>query len=430
MVRNNFARQLASGAVLCVLAALAAPAQAQPVDVDKVIAVVDEDVVLKSELDERWTQVQQQIAQIAGPVPPEAELRKQLLDQIILEHLQLQRAERAGVRVDDNQLNDAMATIAQQNNMSFEQFRQVLGEQGIYEDTRDALRKEIIITDYQRGSVSRRINISRQEVENYLRSETGLQEIAPEYHVAHILIPNTEGVSTQAQAELATVLYERVREGANILQIASSGQISGIPVSGGDLNWAKSENLPSIFSTVVPELTSGEVGEPFTSPNGYHIVQVLETRGSSQLTVSQSRVRHILIKTNEVRTEQQAEALVNQLYQRILAGEDFEDIARQNTDDPNSVVAGGNLDWINTGMLPDDFMNLVNATQVGALTPPVHLSTGWHIVEVLDLRVVDMTEDNKRYQAQQILRERKFETELENWLTEIRDTSYVDIKEF
>lgn len=415
--------------MLCMITSAFTPAQAQTAAVDRVIAIVDDDVVLRSEFDERWVQIEEQLANAAGPRPPEAELRKQVLDQIIIEHLQLQMANRAGVRVDDNQLNGALTQIAQNNNMNFEQFRQTLDQQGMYETTREALRKEMIIQQFQGGAVNRRIEISRQEVENYLRSESGMSEVAPEYHVAHILIPNTDGVSVARQGELAVLLYERIKAGGNILQMAASGQISAIPVSGGEFDWSKVENLPTIFREIVPTLAAGEVGVPFTSPNGFHIVQLLETRGGSQLAVNQSQIRHILIKPNEIRTEAQAEALINALYQRILNGEDFADVARQNTDDPASMVAGGSLDWINDGMLPEDFMARVNATPVGELTAPFRASTGFHILEVLDRRVQDVTEDNKRFQAQQILRERKFESELENWLTEIRDTNFIDIKE-
>jgi peptidyl-prolyl cis-trans isomerase SurA len=426
---NTFSKFVcaASVAVLVLGGSLVAAA---PAEIDRVIAIVDDDVVLKSEFDQRWAQIQQQIA--ANPqqgLPPEAVLRKQVLDQIVLEHLQLQMATRAGVRVDDNQLNQAMGTIAQQNNMSFEQFVQVLQAQGLYEPTRDALRKEITIGQLQNGAVNRRIEITKQEVENYLRSEAGTAAVAPEYHVAHVLIP-FEGQPSAAQTALAQKVYQGLEGGANIAQIATAGQIDGVAVSGGDLGFIKIENLPSVFAPVVPTLQSGGVSEPFTSSSGYHIVQLLETRGGSDLRIDQWKVRHILIKPNEVRTDAQAESLIRVLYQRIQDGADFGDIARQNTDDPSSMVSGGELDWINDGMLPPDFMQKVHDTPPGAITEPFHVSTGWHILQVEDHRVQDVTEDNKRAQAERLLRNRKFENELENWLTEIRDTSYIDIKEF
>jgi peptidyl-prolyl cis-trans isomerase SurA len=409
------------------LALVVSPLHAQPAKLDQVVAIVNEDVVLKSEFDGRWAQVQQQLASAQGPLPPEAELRKQVLDQLILENLQLQLAQRAGVRVDDNQLNNAMGVVAQQNKMSFEQFSELLQQQGLYEATRDAIRKELIIGQFQSGAVNRRINITRQEVENYLRSEAGNAAIAPEYHVAHILIPGADN-DTRA-GELAKLLYQQIRDGADIRQLAASRQISGIAVNGGDLGWMKLESLPTVFATVVPTLASGEVSEPFTSPNGYHLVKVMETRGGSELKQDQFHVRHILIKPTEIRTEQQAETLVNALYQRIQNGEDFGDIARQNTDDPNSMVSGGDLNWVSDGMLPPDFMGHVHSTPVGSRSAPFRVATGWHIIEVMEERIEDVTEQNKRYQAEQILRERKFENELQNWLTEIRDTNYIDIKD-
>lgn len=412
--------------LLALLVPLAPGLSAEPAQIDRVIAVVNDNVVLKSEFDERWKQVQQQIASAKGAVPPIETLRKQLLDQLVLENLQLQLAKHAGVRIDDNQLNQALAGLAQQNNMSFEQFTKVLQQRGIYDATRDAYRKELTIQQFQYGSVKRRINISRQEVENYLRSEAGTAAIAPEYHVAHILIPG-DPKDTQ-HAELAQKLYEQIRSGADILQLAASHEILGMTVNGGDLGWHKLEDLPSVYSTIVPKLGAGEVSKPFSSSSGHHIVKVLEIRGGSTLKLDQSKVRHILIKPNEIRTEQQADTLIHELYQRIKKGEDFAEIARRNSEDPNSMVAGGELGWVNDGMLPADFMTIVHKTPVGTMTEPVRLATGWHIIEVEDHRIEDATEENKRNQAMQILGQRKMENELQNWLTEIHDTNYIDIK--
>jgi len=415
--------------LLGVLLACSSPLFAQPVVLDGILAVVEDDVVLQSEFDERWTQFQQQLANAQGQLPPEDVLRKQLLDQLIIENLQMQLARRAGVRIDDNQLNQYMGALAEQNNMTFEQFSQLLEEQGLYQSTRDALRKEITIGQFQNGAVNRRIDISRQEVENYLRSETGLSQIAPEYHVAHVLIPNNANSSANQRAELATLLYAELEKGADIVQMANARQISGIEVSGGDLGFRKPETLPSVFQEIVPTLQAGEVAEPFTSTSGHHIVKLIETRGGATMNVEQFKVRHILITPTEIRTEDQAQELVMQLYERIKAGEDFADIARQNTNDPASMVSGGDLDWISDDMLPPDFMAKVRESEMGVLSEPFRVATGWHIIEVSDRRMQDMSEDNKRFQAQRILRERKFENELQNWLTEIRDTSHIEVFE-
>lgn len=426
---NNWFRKAAHTLLIGSLLACSSLLSAQPVALDRIIAVVEEDVVLQSEFDERWAQFQQQLAAAAGPLPPEDVLKKQLLDQLIIENLQMQLARRSGVRVDDNQVNQYMGALAEQNNLNFEQFRQLLEDQGLYQSTREALRKEIIIGQFQNGAVNRRIDISRQEVENYLRSETGLSQIAPEYHVAHVLIPNNSSSSANQRAELAALLYGELEKGADIVQMANARQISGIEVSGGDLGFRKPESLPSVFQQIVPTLQAGEVAEPFTSTSGHHIVKLLETRGGSAMNVEQFKVRHILITPTEIRTEDQAQELVFQLYERINAGEDFADIARQNTNDPASMVSGGDLDWISDDMLPPDFMAKVREAEMDKVMEPFRVATGWHIIEVSDRRMQDMSEDNKRFQAQRILRERKFENELQNWLTEIRDTSHIEIFE-
>lgn len=407
------------------------PHAAQPQDVvslDKIVAIVDDDVILKSEFDMRWAQIQAQLANIQGPRPDEDELKQQLLDQLIIENLQFQMASRAGVRIDDNQLNSAMNGVAQQNGLTFDQFRQILEEQGVYNLTREQLRKDIMLQQLQNGAVNSRIDITRQEVENYLRSEAGQSTIAPEYRISQLLIEHGEGPDASRREELANFLYEQLRQGGEINDFIAAGQVSGIPVRGSDMGFRKVENLPSIFQDVVPELTLGEISAPFSSESGWHIVQLKDLRGGANLEIQQFHVRHIQIEPNEIRTEGQAENLINDLYERIQNGEDLGDLARQNTDDESSMVSGGDIDWVTFGQLPPDFMAAIQQLEVGEMSEPIRLQSGWHIIELLETRVEDVTDENMRYQAEQILRQRKYENELENWLTELRDTAYVDIK--
>jgi len=426
---SKFSATLMGKTGLALLLVLSASVQAQEVEsLDKIIVIADDDVVLQSEFDMRWAQIEQQLANVQGPRPDPAELKQQLLDQLIIENLQMQMATRAGVRVDDNQLNQAMNVIAQQNNMSFDQFRQVLENQGIYAQTRQQLRKDIILQQFQTGAVNGRIDITRQEVENFLRSETGQADIAPEYRVAQILIERTDGPDQARRDELANLIYQQLVDGVEIYQFINAGQVSGIPVRGSDLGFRKVEDLPQVFRDVVPNMVLGEISEPFSSPSGWHIIQVTDLRGGATLEIEQFHVRHILIEPNEIRTEAQAEDLINDLYQRIQGGDDLGDIARQETDDETSIVAGGDLDWITFGQFPPEFLAVVQNLEDGEMSEPVRLTDGWHIIERLETRLEDMTEENMRYQAEQILRQRKFENELENWLTELRDTAYIDIK--
>lgn len=403
---------------------------AQPIAIDRVIAIVDEEVILQSELDARLMLERQALLERNMPLPPADELREGVLDLVISESLQLQLAERVGIRVDDNMLNAVLTSIAEQNGLTFNQFRQALESQNAYLSTRRRLRQELTLNQLQNGAVNQRIDISRQEIENYLRSEVGLSDIAPEYHVAHVLIPSTDTTASSRTQELTDFLYTQINQGADIVDIASSRSISGIELNGGDLGWHKVEGLPSLFADIIPSLESGEVAKPFTSASGFHIVKLLDIRGGVNLSIDQTHARHILIAPNEIRTEQQAEQLIHQLHERILNGEDFADIARQNTDDDNSMVAGGDLDWVSLlSQMPEDFMAVMNATEIGEMTEPFRVSSGWHILEVLERRVEDVTEENKRFLAEQTLRERKYEMERQNWLTEIRDTAYIDLKE-
>lgn len=394
---------------------------------DRVVAVVDDDVILQSELSERIANI---MSNSGGQgLPPRAELEEAVLDQLIIESIQMQLAVRSGIRIDDNRLNQTLTQIAQQNNMTFDQFRTVLNQDGEYLNFREQIRRDMMINNLQAGTINQRINITRQEIENYLRSESALTDIAPEFRVNHILIPADPLGQNQRQQELAELLYQQLEDGADIMQLATSGQVLGIPVSGGDLSgWRKTENLPTMFRSVVPGLSVGEISEPFQSDSGFHIVKVLDKRGGSDLQVNQTHLRHILIRPNEIRTPQLAETLINQLHDRIINGEDFADLARVYTDDPGSMVSGGDLDWITEGQMPPLYQETIDQLDIDEISEPFQVDGGWHIAQVLERRVQDVTQENRRFQAEQILRERKFDTELQNWLSEIRDTAYIDIK--
>lgn len=415
-------------AILALASGIALAQQAQTLD--KIVAVVDEGVILQSELNQRLSNVMQQFEGRSLPNGlTESMIREQVLNQLILESIQLQMAERNGLRMDDNTLNQTMDRIAAQSGMDFETFRQALESEGVYNQTREQIAREMIINQFQTRAVNGRINITRQEVENYLRSEAGEASIAPEYHVAHILVPgdNDNSPAARNRQVVAGTLYEEIQNGGDIISLAQSGRIDGVQVSGGDLGWRKPENLPGPFVGVVPTLQTGQVSEPFTSGSGIHLVQVLETRGGTELKIKQTHLRHILISPNEIRTEEQAEELIYELRDRIVNGEDFATIARQNTDDVNSIVSGGDLEWVSEGQLPPDYMEFIDTQPLNQLSEPFHSDAGWHIVEVLERRERDVTEENKRYRAEQILRERKYDMELENWLTELRDTTYVNV---
>ncbi|MDO9317430.1 MAG: peptidylprolyl isomerase [Gammaproteobacteria bacterium] len=414
-------------------------AWAQREVLDKVLAIVDEGVVLQSELEARMEQVREQSAAAGQPLPAAAELRTQLIETLVVENLQVQLAERMGIRYDDDTINDVINSIAQQNNMSFDDYVTMLEGRNEYLTTRDQIRKELTLRDLQRGMVNRRINITDQEIENFLNSEMGRVTMAPDYLVDQTLIAVGEDDPEeliQAKEQFARQMLEAIQGGTDFTQaraIAQRGAAATPPTAyqatGGELGWRKADALPTLFVDLVPTMKAGEIRGPIRSPSGFHLVFLKEVQGDIASMVNQTRARHILITPNEIRTEEQAKALIDSLYARINNGEDFAQIAREMSDDSASVVAGGDMGWANEGGMPPDFESVIKDMEIGKVSAPFRTSFGWHIAEVLERREQDMSREFSRQQAENTLRGRKFEIELQNWLVEIREKAYVKIIE-
>lgn len=430
-------RQLGGFAAFALLlAGLSSAASAQRQVLDKVAAIVDEGVVLQSELELRLEEIR---AQSGGrPLPPPAELQTQVLETLIVENLQMQLAERMGIRYDDDTINSVMQTLAQQNNISFDEYVSTLENAGRYLTTREQIRKELSLRDLQRGIVNRRISVTAQEIDNFLNSETGRLSMSPDYLVDQTLIPVSEDDSAEvvrAKEQFAQQMIDAINNGTDFAQAraaaqrgATSNPPTAYPVSGGELGWRKTEQLPTLFVDLVPTMQRGDVMGPVRSPSGFHLIKLTDLRGGVTSIVNQSRVRHILITPNEIRTEEQARELIDSLYARINNGEDFAEIARQISDDTASVVAGGDMGWANdVGGMPAEFAAVVNELEIGEVSEPFHTSYGWHIAEVMDRREADLTRESSRQQAENQLRARKFDVELQNWLIEIREQAYVKI---
>jgi peptidyl-prolyl cis-trans isomerase SurA len=404
---------------------------------DKVVAVVDEGVVLQSELNARIEEVRANAANGGPPLPPEGELRTQLIESLLVENLQMQLASRMGIRYDDDTINSVMANIAEQNNLGFDDYVATLESAGRYVSTREQIRQELILRDLQRGMVNRRINITDQEIDNFLNSEMGRVSMAPDYFVSQTLIPvgeNDPAEIIDAKQQFAEQMlvainagtpFEQVREVAQ--RAAATTPPTAFPVNGGELGWRKADGLPSLFADLVPAMKAGEVRGPIRSPNGFHLVKLVDVRGAINSLVKQTHARHILISTNEIRTEEQAKALAQTLHDRIEAGEDFAAIARQNSDDSASVVAGGDMGWANEGGMPPEFETVIDGMEVDELSQPFKTSYGWHVAQVIERRKQDLSRQFSRQQAENTLRSRKFDVELQNWLIEIREQAYVKI---
>ena len=420
-------RPLLLGAAL-----LAATAQAQVRPLDRVVAIVDNDVVMQSQLDARLREVQQTIDKRGGALPPEHVLSQQVLERLIIENIQLQIGDRSGIRITDEELNQAMGTIAQRNGMSLEQFRDALARDGLsYADARDQVRREMIISRVRQRRVAEHIQVTDQEVQNFLASDLGKMQLSEEFRLANILIPVSEGASSseiQAADRQAQELYQQLQQGADFGQLAVSRSASENALEGGEMGWRKAGQLPPPFDSMISQLNPGEVTEPVRTPGGFIILKLIEKRGGDTQVRDEVHVRHILIKPSEIRSEEETRRLVERLYQRIVDGEDFAELAKSFSEDPGSALNGGDLNWIDPNALVPEFREVMNNTASGELSKPFKSPYGWHVLQVMGRRATDSSAQFREQQAANLLRNRKYDEELQAWLRQIRDEAYVETK--
>jgi len=414
------------------LTAIQGRAAQDGVPMDRIVAVVDNDVVTQSELDRRVQTVLRKLSAKPGLMPPAELLRRQVLERMVLERLQLQMAERRGIRIDDPTLNETMRKIARRNNLSLEEFRDRLVNSGIdYAEFREQVRNEVIIDKLHERVIDRKVRVSDQEVEDFIASQGGALNSDVEYRIGHILIALPEGATpdeVKAAQDKATEIRERLLEGENFARIATSESDGQTALEGGDLGWRKANQLPSIFTRDIARLDVGDISEPIRSPSGFHIIKLEDRRGQARQVIQQTHARHILIKTSAVVDDDKARATLNSLRQRILNGADFAVLARSNSDDTASAVDGGDLGWSNPGELVPEFEEVMGSLQPGQISEPFRSPYGWHIMEVLARRDYDGTDEVLRAQARQILRARKIEEQTELWERRLRDESYVEYR--
>jgi peptidyl-prolyl cis-trans isomerase SurA len=420
-------RPLMLGALL-----LGTAANAAVQSIDKVVAIVDNDVVMQSQLDQRVQEVQKTIAKRGANLPPAGVLDQQVLERLIVENLQLQIGERSGIRITDEELNQAIGTIAQRNNMTVEQFRAALAHDGLsYEDAREQVRREMIISRVRQRRVAERVQVSEQEVKNFLASDLGKMQLSEEFHLANILIPTPESANSEAiqkAGHQAADVYQQLKQGADFAQLAIAKSASETALEGGDMGWRKAAQLPPPFDRMLSSMSVGEVTEPMRTPGGFIILKILEKRGGQTQVRDEVHVRHILIKPSEIRSEEETKRLAQKLYDRIEAGEDFAELAKSFSEDPGSALNGGDLNWVDPNSLVPEFREVMAKAPQGQLSKPFKTQYGWHVLEVLGRRATDSTTQAREQQAMTVLRNRKYDEELQTWLRQIRDEAYVEIK--
>ncbi len=413
---------------LLALSVLPSLASAQIEVLDQVVAIVDDDIILASELQERVQGVRSTMESRGVEVPSDDVLIRETLDRLILDSIQLQLANRYGVRIPDQQLDEAMTRLARQNGLTLEQFRIALQQTGqSYAAARERLRDDLAIQRVQQGNVMRNINISEQEIDNFLVTEEGEAMTQPEYQVVQALLSISRGedaAEIAAKEAYVTEVLSNIQSGQSFEQAVSGTEPYAF--TGGDLGWRKLGDLPSMFADTVPTLTVGEVAK-VRSSSGFHLVYLADAVGGEQL-VHQTDVRHILVKPTEVLNEQAAEDLVVELRARIEGGEDFGELARQYSDDIGSATEGGNLGWTNPGQMVPEFEATMAGTAEGSISRPFRSEFGWHILEVKARRDKDFSGEVRRNQVAGYIRDQKYQEELDAWLRKIREEAFVDIK--
>lgn len=429
---------LAIATLLCVLGSSSVTAQNRTLSdkgvmLDRVAAVVNDGVVLRSELEEQMSLVSERLKAQGLEMPPVDVLRQQVLERLILQELQIQRAQRAGIRVNDENLNQALAEVAQRNNIGLAQLPAALAAQGIdYGAYRETVRREMTIQVLQQRDVIQRINVSPRELEQFLEKQKSRPSELNEYNLSHILIAVPQEATPQ-QLEDATRRAEdvvnRARAGEDFARLAVANSNSQTALEGGALGWRRGPEIPTVLADLVVGLKPGEVSAPLRTPSGYHIVRLNEVRGADQqVVIEQTRARHILLKPTEIQDDATVEQRLREVRERILKGEDFAVLAKTLSEDPGSGAEGGDLGWTAPGTFVPEFDAMLASLRDNEISEPFRTQFGWHIVQLLGKRQYDSTDELRRQRAFLQLRGSKADEETELWLRRLRDEAYVDIK--
>ena len=400
---------------------------------DGVAAVVNEGVVLKSELNRQQDLIIQRALEVGQQLPPAHILREQVLERLIIEEVQMQRAARVGIQVSDQQLNTAIAQIAENAGFSFEEMPAVLARDGVaYAEYRADMRKQMILEQLRRIDVAGRISVSPREIDQCLADLEDNKVVNSIYDLSHIFIsvPASANASQYAEAEKeADEIYESLQNGGDFGELAIRHSDGDTALEGGSLGVRPGDQLPTLFFDVVGEMGKGDVSEPIRAVSGYHLVKINDIQGVIEKSeIEQAMVRHILVTPDQIIDDETAKQRLEDAYERINGGEDFGEVAKLLSDDPGSANVGGEMGWTSPGTFVPEFEEIANSLDIGVLSQPFRSRFGWHILEVTDRRTYDNTEDLKESNCIQRVRNGKLNNETEMWVRRIRDEAFVDTK--
>ncbi len=399
---------------------------------DRIAAVVNDGLVLKSELDSQIESVTKRLQEQKVELPSQSVLKQQVLDRLILQEIQSQHAKRVGLTISDEQLNSALQEIAGRNKIPFDQLPTALEAQGVdYKQYRESMRKELTLSTLRQRDVISHINVSPHELEQFLARQQSAAA-NDEFNVSHILLSLPAAATPQQLEDIthkAQDLAARAAKGEDFGQLAIANSNSQTALDGGQLGWRKGSQLPEFIVQLVTKMKPGEVSEPVRTPSGFHIVKLNERRsGEAQVIINQIHVRHILMKTNELDDDETVRQKLARLRERILKGEDFAGIASTTSADPGSAPDGGDLGWSGPGTFVPEFDKAIADLKVNEISEPFKTRYGWHIVQMLGTRTYDSTDDVRRQRAFAAIRESKADEETELWLRRLRDEAFVEIK--
>jgi len=400
--------------------------------IDRIVAVVNKEVITQYELAERMNRVRKELERRGTSLPDRGEIERQVLERLIIEKVQLQYARETGVRVDDLELDRTVSRVAEGNKLSLTEFRKTLERDAInFDGFREELRNEILMNRLRDREVTGKITVSEGEIENLLLEQGERKDIATEYNIAHILVRVPEQASPEqletrrARAEEAV---KRLKDGADFAQLAAAYSDAPDALQGGVLGWRSQQRLPELYVEALAALKPGDISGVFRSPAGFHVLKLLELRGAgAPLLVEQAHVRHILIRTNELVSEDEAKRKLLSLRERIVNGVNFAELARLNSDD-GSASRGGDLGWIYPGDTVAEFERAFTELKPMDVSQPVKTPFGWHLIQVLERRTADMSSERKRLEARKALLDRKGDEAYQEWLRQLRDRAYVEMR--
>ncbi len=402
------------------------------VKLDRIVAIVDQTVVTEQELESRITTVTAQFKKQGTELPPEDILRKQILERLITDTLQIQYAAQTGLKVDDNQLDKTIERIAEQNQMTLTEFSEALAKDGVsMRKFRSDIRNEITIARLREREVDGRVNVSESEIDNFLTSQAANNENQDEFEISHILIRTPEEGATEdvqkAKAKVDSAVNE-LNTGKSFAKVSASFSDAPNALEGGNLGWKSGAQMPALFLDALKTMQIGDISPPLRSPNGFHVLKLTNKRGgNSPLVIQQTHSRHILIKLSEIMSEKEGKLKMDNIKERLDNGEKFEALARQYSED-STASSGGDLGWVNPGDTVPQFEKAMNELKDNQISQPIRTQFGWHIIQVIERRSQDMSKEAARLKARQEIRVKKADEAYQDWIRELRDRAYVELR--